>query len=153
MAVVETEVLVWFCEKALRAQRDIVVGLGDELANRRPDLPGANSPYAILTHSLGVMAYWSSTVNLGVEVPRDRAAEFTATGPVEELAARVEPALEAFREAALAAKGSAPPANPPSHRHDAWLGTRGGILLHVYEELAQHLGQLEITRDLLRAGD
>jgi len=32
---------------------DIVTRLGDDLANRHLDLPGANSPYAILTHCLG----------------------------------------------------------------------------------------------------
>ena len=29
--------------------------------------------------------------------------------------------------------------------------TQGDVLLHVYEELAQHLGQLEVTRDVLLA--
>jgi hypothetical protein len=29
--------------------------------------------------------------------------------------------------------------------------TQGGALLHIYEELAQHRGQMEITRDLLWA--
>jgi hypothetical protein len=29
--------------------------------------------------------------------------------------------------------------------------TQGEVLLHVYEELAQHRGQMEITRDVLRA--
>jgi hypothetical protein len=29
--------------------------------------------------------------------------------------------------------------------------TQGGALLHVYEELAQHRGHMEITRDLLLA--
>jgi hypothetical protein len=29
--------------------------------------------------------------------------------------------------------------------------TNGGVLLHVLEELFQHLGQLELTRDVLLA--
>ena len=29
--------------------------------------------------------------------------------------------------------------------------TQGGALIHLYEELAQHLGQLEVTRDVLLA--
>jgi hypothetical protein len=36
-------------------------------------------------------------------------------------------------------------------RQDPTRRTQGGALVHVYEELSQHLGQLEITRDLLRA--
>ena len=42
------------------------------------------------------------------------------------------------------------PANPSrGDRHDVFTRTQGGVLLHVYEELAQHLGQLEVTRDVL----
>ena len=29
--------------------------------------------------------------------------------------------------------------------------TQGGVLVHIYEELAQHRGQMEVTRDVLRA--
>jgi Protein of unknown function (DUF664) len=29
--------------------------------------------------------------------------------------------------------------------------TKGAVLLHVLEELFQHLGQMEITRDVLQA--
>jgi hypothetical protein len=29
--------------------------------------------------------------------------------------------------------------------------TQGGVLMHVYEELAQHRGQMEVTSDVLRA--
>jgi hypothetical protein len=42
-----------------------------------------------------------------------------------------------------------PPANPP--RKGDGYATQGEVLLHVYEELAQHRGQLEITRDVLVA--
>jgi hypothetical protein len=31
--------------------------------------------------------------------------------------------------------------------YDGW--TQGAALLHAYEELAQHHGQMEITRDML----
>jgi len=31
--------------------------------------------------------------------------------------------------------------------------TQRGALLHIYEELAQHRGQMEVTRDLIQAGD
>ena len=143
-----------FCDEALVAMRDIVVELGDDLANRRPDLPGANSPFAILTHCLGVCAHWASTVNLGLVVPRDRDAEFTATGAVGDLARDTDAMREAFAKWVEAAQVDAPPANPPrTGAKDTWdffAATQGGVLFHVYEELAQHRGQLEVTRDLLR---
>jgi hypothetical protein len=30
--------------------------------------------------------------------------------------------------------------------------TQGGALFHIYEELSQHLGQMELTRDILLGG-
>jgi gluconokinase len=141
-----------FCDEALVAMRDIVVELGDDLANRRPDLPGANSPFAILTHCLGVVGRWASTVNLGQVVPRDREAEFRATGRVADLAERTDAMRTWFAAWVAAADPDAPPANAPQGDDDFFVATQGGVLLHVYEELAQHRGQLEITRDVLRHG-
>ena len=80
--MIDKDTFLRFCDEALVAMRDIVVELGDDLANRRPDLPGANSPFAILTHCLGVCAAWASTTTLGEVVPRDRPGEFPATGAV-----------------------------------------------------------------------
>jgi hypothetical protein len=146
--VIGKDAYLSFCDEALVAMRDIVVGLGDDLANRRPDLPGANSPFAILTHCLGVCGAWASTTNLGEAVPRDRAAEFTATGPVATLADDTDRMRESLRQWVARAEVDSPPANPD--RRDEY-ATQGEVLLHVYEELAQHLGQMEVTRDVLRA--
>ncbi|PRY61285.1 uncharacterized protein DUF664 [Knoellia remsis] len=38
--------------------------------------------------------------------------------------------------------------NPPTDRDLTAYETQGAVLLHVYEELAQHLGQLEVIRDV-----
>jgi uncharacterized damage-inducible protein DinB len=147
--VITTETYLRYCDEALVAMRDIVVDLGDDLANRRPDLPGANSPFAIVTHCLGVCGRWASTVNLGEVIPRDRDAEFTATGRVDDLAADTDRLREAFAGWVAAARPGMPPVNPPPD--DDAPTTQGEVLLHVYEELAQHRGQLEVTRDLLRS--
>lgn len=143
----------YYTDQAIDALIAIVGELGDDLANRRPELPGANSPYSILTHCLGVMEYWAGHVVSGREDHRDRSAEFTASGPVSDLIARAERAREQFNADVAAADPTAAP------RSAADLGTpasapvtQGQVLMHVYEELAQHLGQLEISRDVLRAG-
>jgi uncharacterized damage-inducible protein DinB len=153
--VIEADTYLQFCDEALVAMRDIVVDLGDDLANHRPDLPGANSPVAILTHCLGVTARWASTVNLGEVVPRDRDAEFTASGPVAGLAADTDRMRESLREWVARSDVDAAPNNPPpapkDREPDFFLTSQGGILFHVYEELAQHRGQMEVTRDILRA--
>jgi Protein of unknown function (DUF664) len=147
--VIGTEDYLAFCDEAFDELIAIVVGLGDDLANQRPPLEGANTAYAILTHCLGVAAHWSSTVNDGVPVPRDRDAEFTAHGPVDELVTRAEAVREAFRVSVRNTDPDAPPANPPG-RDDFFVRTRGGVLMHVYQELSQHLGHMELTRDIVR---
>ena len=48
-----------FVDRALDGMLGIVEGLGDDLANRNPGLPGANSPFAILYHSVaGPPSLW-----------------------------------------------------------------------------------------------
>ena len=150
--MVSDEEYLYFVDRALDGMAAILVELGDAAANVAPDLPGANSSYAIVTHCLGVLEYWAGHLVAGRPVQRDRPAEFTASGAVAALVARVEAAKRQLR----ADVGHAEPAAPLRHDPPAdYLATRaeltqGGALLHVYEELAQHHGQLEITRDVIR---
>jgi hypothetical protein len=142
---------LWFADLALRGMARIVSDLGDELANRRPPFPGANSPYVILTHCLGVMEYWAGATVAGRPIERDRAAEFTSSGPVAALLVRTEKARERL---ALDVAGFDAWATPQSVHRDTddpvpYSETKGAVLLHILEELFQHLGQMEITRDTL----
>jgi hypothetical protein len=151
--VISVEDLLFYVDEALGGMVEIVTGLGDELANSRPDLPGANSPYAILTHCLGVMEYWGGEVIAGRTISRDRDAEFRASGPVDAL---VESARRARRqlEADLATLEPSAPPRGNLDPEDAALPlgrTQGGALVHLYEELAQHRGQMEGCRDVLLA--
>ncbi|MFL6079263.1 MAG: DinB family protein [Ornithinibacter sp.] len=141
------------CDRALDAYADIVTALGDGLVNARLDgIPGSNSAFALVTHINGMTACWVRTVNLGIAVPRDRDAEFTATGTVPEALELVEHTRGLLHEDARLASPGERPANP-AHEKDGSLSyaTQGEVLLHVYEELSQHLGQLEVTRDVLLA--
>jgi hypothetical protein len=150
-AVISTEDYLFFVDHALDGLVDIVTDLGDDLANRRPELPGANSPFVILTHCLGVLEYYAAEAVAGREVNRDRDSEFVATGRVSDLAARARAVREQFAADIATLEPEAAPRRPLRGRQDATRRTQGGALVHVYEELSQHLGQLEITRDLLRA--
>ncbi len=143
-----------FCDEALDGYTGIVTGLGDDLVNARlPGIPGSNSAFALVTHVAGMTARWVRTVNLGIVVPRDRDAEFTATGTVAEALAAIERTRTLLHEDARAAAPHDVPLDP-AHDDDGSISytTQGEVLLHVYEELAQHLGQLEVTRDVLLAG-
>jgi len=102
-----------------------------------------------------VVEYWVGHLVAGREVVRDRDAEFRASGPVKELVERVEATKRQLRADVAAAEPRAPLRNTPPA---AYLATQpdlsqGAALQHVYEELAQHHGQLEITRDLIARGE
>ncbi len=149
--MISVEDYLWFVDEALDGMVAIVTELGDDVANRRPDLPGANSPYVILTHCLGVMEYWGGGVVAGRPIERDRDAEFRAAGEVAELVDRTRRA-RAQLEADLAGLDPfAPPRTPRPGLSNPRNTTQGGALIHLYEELAQHRGQMEGCRDVLLA--
>jgi cystathionine beta-lyase len=139
-------------DRALTGMAAIVRGLGDELAGTRPPQQGTSSPYALLTHCLGVVEYWAGTVVAGRPSHRDREAEFTSSGPVGPLLERTEAVrAQLTRDARRADPAARPRHEPdPAFQGPGGIATQGAALLHVYEELAQHHGQLEILRDLLR---
>jgi hypothetical protein len=70
---------------------------------------------------------------------------------VGQLAESVEQARGRFHDDVAAASFDDAPARGKRDDFERGLRTQGVVLMHVYEELAQHRGQLEITRDLLVA--
>jgi len=152
--VISTDDYLWFVDQALDEMVRIVRELGDEVASTRPDLPGANSPYAILTHCLGVMEFWGGYMVADRPIERDRDAEFRAAGRVDDLVERAAAARRRLAADVAAGDPSAPPRHDPVF--DADVGTpigtsQAGVLLHVLRELTQHLGQMEVSRDVLLA--
>ena len=145
---------LWFVDRALDAMVGIVVELGDDLANRRPDLPGTNSAYVILTHCLGVMEYWAGGTVAERHFTRDRSAEFVARGGVADLAERASAARRRLAEDIVGHDSAAAPAivRPDPDDPVPYDERKGAVLVHILEELYQHLGQMELTRDLLVAG-
>ncbi|MGU3294586.1 mycothiol transferase [Williamsia sp. M5A3_1d] len=142
-------------QENLGALRAIVAELGDDLANTTPPLPQTNSPYAIVFHCVEMLKFWGGSVIGGEKIPRDRDAEFTATGAVGAL-------CEAVDDVASRVPGWIAIATTEGVRDRSARGstrttaidtaTPEWILLHIVRELAQHLGQLELTRDVLVAG-
>ena len=150
---ISVDAVVSYVDRTVGQMTEIVAELGDDLANRKPALPGANSPYAILRHCLGVMEFWGGEVVAGREIIRDRPAEFRAHGPVAGLAEAAGAALRQFRADAATAEFAGPPRGGAGHRRhpdELEFASQGHALLHVLEEVTQHLGQMELTRDLLR---
>lgn len=150
---VSTADYLWFADLALGEMTRIVGELGGELANQRPPLPGANSAYAILTHCLGVVEYWAGATVAGRSIERDRPAEFRAHGDVASLCQRAEEARRQLRDDLSGFDSWATPGSVRRNPADPapYSETKGAVLVHILEELFQHLGQMEITRDMLLA--
>jgi hypothetical protein len=148
-----TDEYLWFVDQALDEMARIVTELGDD-ANRRPDLPDANSPVAILTHCLGVLEFWPAYMIVDRPFERDRDAEFHATGAVADLVARTRVARRQLAEDLADAELSAVPRHDPVFPEDVGTplaASQSGLLIHVLREVTQHLGQMELTRDVLLA--
>jgi hypothetical protein len=151
--VISVEDYLYFVDDALDEMVAIVRELGDDLANRRLDVPGSNSPFAVLTHCVGVMECWAGELVAGRSIERDRDAEFVAAGRVDDLVQRVAGARGRLREDVALLDPEAPLRNP-SDPEDADLpfGLRqGAALMHLYRELTQHLGQMQTARDAMTA--
>lgn len=139
-----------FCARSFTGVLAVVDRLGDDLLNLRPAATGGNSPFGLVTHILGVCEWWVGHVVLGAESDRVRDLEFSATGTVAELHAAVDSWLATLTErkpALAAATALQNRAETQVPLVGEW--TVGAALIHAYEELAQHLGHLEITADLL----
>jgi len=125
--------------------------LGDGRINERPALAGANSPSGIVVHCCGVMEWWGGHVIAGRTVSRDREAEFRTVGSVAEITGRLRAQRRQLEldlvdfAADDAPRGGIAPAGQYGRTHP----TQGHVLLHIYEELTRHQGQLDLTEDLL----
>ena len=130
---------------------DVAERLGDDRVNELPPGPNINSVAALITHCCGVSEFWLGCVGLGRETTRDRNAEFTATVTVAELRTMVGLMLDQ-----AAADIRSLDAGAGSRQHRALAETLEGgdesdaaLVLHIIEEVFQHLGQMELTADAL----
>jgi len=141
---------VLFANRTLDGYERAISRLSDEQVNALPELPDANSAFQLVTHALAAGHWWLAHIICGHDVDRDRSGEFAAIGTTTEAVAAIAdfrkllgelaPELAAATELAFEASTQTPLGAP-------W--TVGGALIHAYEELAQHLGHLEITTDVV----
>jgi len=141
-----------FCGRTITGILAAVDRLDDELVNRRPGLTGANSPFQLATHAFSAAEWWCSHVILGRPSGRVRDDEFVSSGAVADLHVAAQRLLDLLDDLApdLAA-ATATVHQPPFEKPLGQDWTVGAALIHAYEELAQHLGHLEMTVDILLA--
>jgi hypothetical protein len=126
-------------------------GLTAAQLNWQPPAADTNSLYAIVTHVLGNAEENVLRTVCGLPVSRSRAAELAARGETwepmrdhwRELRARIETAL-----------GALPPGDLDRERPHPRRGMLTGreVLLVVARHAAEHWGEAQLTRGLLRAG-
>jgi hypothetical protein len=142
-----------YVNKALDQMVDVIARVDDAALNERPHGPTTNSVAALVTHSVQVAEFWLGHVGLGRPTGRgaeERASEFSATATRDELlamvaAARVQVAADLE---ALGAGGG----QPSELRAFVPGGDDASLVLHVLEELYQHLGHMDLTADALTVG-
>ena len=154
---ITTDDFLYFINVALDGMVRIVEELGDERVNLRPDFPGANSPHAILYHCVGCTNFWIGGLIAGRQVTRDRDAEFRAQGTVADIRQAVLALKNQLQkdianvqgDQLLAKPGALLPLQAGTTQQGIQNWRQGKALIHAYEELSQHHGQMEITRDIL----
>lgn len=126
--------------------------LGDARSNERPIGPQTNSVAGLIIHCCGVAEFWLGHVGVGRDSMRAREDEFTRTASLAELGGMVGATVRQIDEDIRAIDGGVTSAHaagrqflPGGDESDA------ALVLHVVEELFQHLGHCEIAADALLA--
>ncbi len=138
-----------FCDRTIDGLIDAVARLDDDTVNQ-PPFDGASSAAQLTIHALAAATYWCEHEVAGHPTNRDRDSEFTASATVTELRQRCADTKAALRslgpelESATEVRG---PSRTQKPLGQPW--TTGACLIHAYEELAQHLGHVEMTVDVL----
>ncbi len=124
--------------------------LGDERVSVRPIGPDTNAVAALVAHCCGVCEFWLGHVGLGRETHRDRDAVFSTTASVAELHALVGAALSQVETDIAAIDAGAESAHADGRLFlQVDPESDASLVLHVIEELFQHLGHCEIAADAL----
>lgn len=122
--------------------------LDDNSVNVRPPDWGTNSVAGLIVHCCELAPSWFETAGLGRDGDRDRDGEFAATASIAELRNRIEvalvrldPIVDDFVTGPTAGDHELRVFLPGDDRSDP------ALVLHVFEELFQHLGHMEVTAD------
>lgn len=140
-----------YIDHAFAQMLAVAARVGESKINERPIGPETNAIAALIIHCCGVVEFWLGHVALAEPSDRDRDAEFSRTATLSELAAHVADArgrarshLERLEEGDGRDEGG----RQFLLERDA---SDASVVLHVLEELYQHLGHMELTADVLTA--
>ena len=137
---------------ALREQlRQAIHGMGADEFNWAPLEADTNSPCVLATHMVGSERFWLHQVLGGIDVQRDRDAEFEALAPSShDLEALLAANGEKTRDVLRAVSADELARERVVHADKPAVDGRYAIL-HALEHLGQHLGHLSLTKQLYAA--
>jgi uncharacterized damage-inducible protein DinB len=139
-----------YVRHAFRQMLDIADRLGDDRVNDRPLGSDTNAVAALIVHCCAVTEFWIGHVALGRPSERDRKSEFSSTATVAELHVMLEKTLvQVGQDFAAIDEGRTQPDRTGRQFLEGGDETDGAIVLHVLEELYQHLGHMELAADAL----
>jgi hypothetical protein len=139
-----------YLDRAFGHMSAVLDRVADDELSVRPLGPGTNSVSGLVVHCTELCGFWLGHVGLGDPTERDREAEFASTAGRAELVDRIvaaQAAAAGHLERLAAGEGQ------PNEMRAFLYGDEGddSLVLHVVEELYQHVGHLEVTADALEA--
>lgn len=150
--MISADDFVLFCHRTLDGYDRALTRLDDATVNAAPPTEGS-TPFQLIVHATAAYRWWTARHVCARPVARDRDAEFEATGSVASAAAHVADLRALIDELAPElATATTVHFDPTTQTPLGADWTVGACLIHAYEELAQHLGHLEITVDLVAPG-
>lgn len=138
-----------YLRRAFARMLEVADRLGDSSVNQRPLGPDTNAVAALILHCCGVAEFWLGHVALGRPSTRARDSEFSRTATVSELHDLVGAALlRLVADVGQLELGEGRDEGGRQFLHDGDTSD-ASVVLHVLEELYQHLGHMEIAADAL----
>ena len=140
-----------YVRSACRQMHAVVDRLDDEQVNVAPFGPTTNSVAGLVVHTCGVGEFWLGHVGLGRRSDRAREDEFTATATSSELHDAIDVAERQICADIRALDAGAAGDTYAAGRQflEEGDGSDAALVVHVIEELFQHVGHMQITADAL----
>jgi len=139
-----------YTRHAFTQMLEVADRLGEPKVNDRPLGPRTNAVAALIIHCCEVTEFWLGHVGLGRPSHRDRESEFTRTATLAELHAMVDATVATAREDLdRICRGDTQADRTGFVFLFGGDESDGALVIHVLEELYQHLGHMEIAADAL----
>jgi hypothetical protein len=139
-----------YLDRAFDQMEEVLSRVHDDDLNTRPFGEGTNSICILVTHATAVCHFWLGHAGLGEPTERDREAEFVHRAGRSELEQRIASARAAVPgHLDRLEAGEGQPSEPRAHLDGN--DSDSSLVLHVLEELYQHLGHMDITADAMAA--